>query len=303
MEQGRWSDEPWGHDWIGLKGDVLSMKYAGDENGRFDETVYSIYETDVQEAHIRLMYRWAQLGYIAPDAATYDYNGIFGTGDFLVFTQPLKGNGIKSTEMYAANKVAGVPDFECTEITMQDLYKVTCQAGGSMFAIPKSSKKKDAAMQYLNLMHSDPVLVNLMLFGREGVNYYKVNETQVELAADANWYGLHGGAWTVGDTALQYVLTTEKPDKNLLLQEYGNDAPKTASYGFRFNKKPVADIVDAVEAVVEEYRIPLMVGAVDPDDPVKGLEAFRKALKDAGIDELKREVEDQYEIWTIETKK
>lgn len=303
MEQGRWSDEPWGHDWIGLKGDVLSMKYAGDENGRFDETVYSIYETDVQEAHIRLMYRWAQLGYIAPDAATYDYNGIFGTGDFLVFTQPLKGNGIKSTEMYAANKAAGVPDFECTEITMQDLYKVTCQAGGSMFAIPKSSKKKDAAMQYLNLMHSDPVLVNLMLFGREGVNYYKVNETQVELAADANWYGLHGGAWTVGDTALQYVLTTEKPDKNLLLQEYGNDAPKTASYGFRFNKKPVADIVDAVEAVVEEYRIPLMVGAVDPDDPVKGLEAFRKALKDAGIDELKREVEDQYEIWTIETKK
>ncbi|MBP5726107.1 MAG: extracellular solute-binding protein, partial [Clostridia bacterium] len=75
MEQGRWSDEPWGHDWIGLRGDVLSMKYASDENGRFDETVYSIYETDVQEAHIRLMYRWAQLGYIAPDAATYDYNG------------------------------------------------------------------------------------------------------------------------------------------------------------------------------------------------------------------------------------
>ena len=158
-------------------------------------------------------------------------------------------------------------------------------------------------MQYLNLMHSDATLVNLMLFGQEGVNYIKVNDTQVELIGGANWYGLHGGAWTVGDTALQYVLTTEKPDKNLLLQEYGNDAPKTASYGFRFNKKPVADIVDAVEAVVEEYRIPLMVGAVDPDDPVKGLEAFRKALKEAGIDELKREVEDQYEIWTIETKK
>ena len=28
MEQGRWSDEPWGHDWIGLPGDVLSMKFA-----------------------------------------------------------------------------------------------------------------------------------------------------------------------------------------------------------------------------------------------------------------------------------
>ena len=303
MEQGRWSDEPWGHDWIGLKGDVLSMKYASDENGKYDETVYSIYETEIQEAHIRLMYRWAQLGYIAPDAATYDYNGIFGRGDFLVFTQPLKGNGIKAAEMYAANKAAGVPDFEYTEIMLQDCYKVTCQAGGSMFAIPKSCRKKDVAMQYLNLMHSDPVLVNLMLFGREGVNYRKVNDTQVELAEGANWYGLHGGAWTVGDIALQYVLTTEKPDKNILLQEYGHDAPKTASYGFRFNKKPVRETVDAVEAVVEQFRLPLMVGAVDPDDPERGLAAFRQALKAAGIDELKREVEDQYEIWIIETKK
>ena len=88
MEKGRWSDEPWGHEWIGLEEDVLSMKYAKDENGDFDETVYSIYETPEQEEHIRLMYKWAQAGYIAPDAATYDYNKIFGTGDFLVFTQP-----------------------------------------------------------------------------------------------------------------------------------------------------------------------------------------------------------------------
>ncbi len=303
MEQGRWSDEPWNHDWIGIRGDALSMKYAMDEDGTFDETVYSIYETEEQETHIRLMHRWAQLGYIAPDADTYDYNRIFGTGDFLVFTQPLKGNGIKAGEMYAANKAAYVPEFECTEITLQDRYKVTCQAGGSMFAIPKSSRKKDIAMQYLNLMHSDATLVNLMLFGREGVNYNMVSDTQVELTEDANWYGMHGGAWTVGDISLQYVLKTENPDKNILLQEYSDGAPKTASFGFRFNKKPVSEIVKAVESVVEKFQIPLMVGAADPDDPEKGIEAFRNALKEAGIEELKKEVEDQYETWKIETKK
>ena len=46
-----------------------------------------------------------------------------------------------------------------------------------------------------------------------------------------------------------------------------------------------------------------MVGAVDPDDPEKGLEAFRKALKDAGIDALKEEVEAQYDTWRTLTKK
>ena len=302
MEKDRWADEPWGHEWIGLEEDVLSMKFAKDENGKYDETVYSIYEEPEQEEHIRLMYKWAQLGYISPDSATQDYNKVFGTGDFLVFTQPLKGNNFKSIEMYGANKSADVPDFECTEIVMQPKYKVTCQAGGSMFAIPKSSKKKDVAMQYLNLMHSDPKLVNLMLFGEEGVNYTKVNDTQVDLIESANWYGMHGGAWTVGNTKLQYVLTTEDPEKNAKLQEYALDAPMTASYGFRFDKKK-AETLDAVEEVVKKFARPLMVGAVDPDDPELGLKAFAEALHEAGIDALKAEVERQYEEWKIANNK
>ena len=298
MEKDRWSDEPWGHEWIGLEEDVLSMKFAKDENGNYDETVYSIYETQEQEDHIRLMYKWAQAGYIDPEAATYDYNKVFGTGRFLVFTQPLKGNNIKSVEMYAANKAPDAEDFECTEIILQDKYKVTCQAGGSMFAIGSSRKvrHKDIAMKYLNLMHSDATLVNLMLFGVEGVNYVRVNDQQVELT-DKNWYGLHGGAWTVGNTKLQYVLTSEDPEKNALLQSYADDAPKTASYGFRFDKSKDPDTLNAVTEVVKKYAVPLMVGAVDPDDAELGLEAFRKELRDAGIDTLKQEVEEQYASW------
>ena len=295
---GRWVDEPWINDWSGLTQNALAMKMAVGEDGKFDETVYSIYETPEQEAHIRLMYAWAQKGYIAPDAATYNYNEIFGTGDFLVFTQPLKGNNIKAVEMYTANHPDDLPPFECVEIILQDKYKVTTQAGGSMFAIPMSAKYKEKAMQYLNLMHSDETLVNLMLFGREGVNYNKVNDRQVEKIDDAHWwYGLHGGAWTVGNTKLQYVLTDEDPDKNALLQEFAVGAPKTASYGFRFDKTKAPKLVDAVKDAAAKFARPLMVGAVDPDDPELGLEAFRKALKDAGIDELKTEVERQYNEW------
>lgn len=298
MEKDRWSDEPWIHEWISIEGDALDMKMAADENGEFDETVYSIYETDEQEAHIRLMHKWMEAGYICPEAADpdYNYNQAFGTGNFLVFTQPLKGNNIKSVEMYGANKAPDVPDFELTEIVMQEKYLVTNQAGGSMFAIPKTGKAK-TAMKYLNLMHSDPTLVNLMLYGKEGVNYRKVNDQQVELIEEANWYGMHGGAWTVGNTKLQYVLTSEDPEKNALLQSYADGAPKTASYGFRLDRSKCQDLLDSVAEAVKKYERGLMVGAVDPDDPELGLEAFRKALKDAGIDELKAEVEAQYATW------
>lgn len=294
-QAGRWPDEPWCPDWAGMGTNSVAMKMAAGEDGTFDETVYSIFETPEQEEHIRLMYDWGQKGFIDPDAAltSFDYNGTFGRGDFLAFAQPLKGNGIKAAEMYAANATA---EFECVEITMQPKYVVTTHAGGSMFAIPVTSENPEKAMQYLNLMHSDATLVNLMLFGAEGVNYTKVNDQQVELT-DQNWYGVHGGAWTVGNTKLQYVLTTEDPEKNALLQSYADDAVATASLGFRFVKDNVADQIAAVDAVVSELAQPMMCGQVDPDDPDLGIEALKAALNEAGMPDIIAEVEAQYAEW------
>ena len=241
------------------------------------------------------MYSWGQKGYISPDAAltSFDYNGTFGRGDFLVFSQPLKGNGIKAAEMVAANATA---QFECVEITMQPKYVVTTHAGGSMFGIPVTSRNPEAAMKYLNLMHSDATLVNLMLFGAEGVNYNKVNDQQVELT-DQNWYGVHGGAWTVGNTKLQLVLTSEDPQKNELLQSYADDAVATASLGFRFVKDAVADQIAAVDAVISEMANPLMCGQVDPDDPSQGIGALQVALEEAGMNDILVEIQAQYDAW------
>ena len=294
-QNGRWADEPWCPDWAGMINNSVAMKMAQGEDGKFDETVYSIFETPEQEEHIRLMYDWGQKGYIDPDAAltSFDYNGTFGRGDFLAFSQPLKGNGIKAVEMYQANATA---EFECVEITMQPKYVVTTHAGGSMFGIPVTSQNPEAAMKYLNLMHSDATLVNLMLFGAEGVNYEKVDENTVKLT-DQNWYGVHGGAWTVGNTKLQYVTEGEDPQKNELLQSYADDAIPTASLGFRFVKDNVADQIAAVDAVVTELANPLMCGQVDPDDAAQGIEALKAQLNDAGMPDIIAEVEAQYAEW------
>ncbi|MBR2663668.1 MAG: extracellular solute-binding protein [Clostridia bacterium] len=295
-QAGRWPDEPWCPDWAGMGTNSIAMKMAKQENGEFDETIYSIFATPEQEEHIRLMYDWGSKGYISPDAAltSFDYNGTFGRGDFLAYALPLKGNGIKSAEMYQANATA---EFECVEITLQPKYVVTTHAGGSMFAIPVTCKNPEAAMKYLNLMHSDKTLVNLMLFGAEGQNYNKIDENTVEVISDANWYGVHGGAWTVGNTLLQYVTKGEDPNKNALLQSYADDAIATASLGFRFVKDNVADQIAAVDAVVSEMANPLMCGQVDPDDPQLGIEALKAALTDAGMDEIIAEVQTQYDAW------
>ena len=296
---GRWADEPWINDWSGLENNAVAMKMAMREDGTFDQTVYSIFETPEQEAHIRLMYDWAQKGYIDPETIHYTDEGhaIFGRGDFLVYTQPLKGNNIKAVEMYTQHHHEGDEPWECGEIVLQPKYIVTAHTAGSMFSIPITTGNPDKAMQFLNLMHSDPVLVNLMLFGVEGVNYTRVNSTQVELVPDAAWYSVHAGAWTVGDVTLQYVLTGEDPEKNAKLISYADDVPETACLGFRFNRRKLKAESEAVSAVVKEYFNPLMCGLVDPDDPERGIRAAVAALKEAGIDVLVQEAEKQYNAW------
>ncbi len=295
-QNGRWADEPWCPDWCGLEGNAIAMKMAMGEDGSFDETIYNIFATPEQEEHIRLMYRWGQSGYISPDAALtgFDYNGAFGRGDFLAYALPLKGNGIKAAEMVQAYATA---EFECVEITMQPKYIVTSQAGGSMFAIPITCQNPEAAMKYLNLMHSDRTLVNLMLLGVEGENYTRIDENTAQIKADANWYDVHGGARTVVNPLLQYVIEGENPNRNTLLQSWLKDAAATASLGFRFVPDAVADQIAAVNRIVSEMANPLMCGQVDPDDPSLGIEALKAALQENGINEIISEIQAQYDAW------
>ena len=297
---GRWVDEPWINDWSGLSQNALAMRMAENEDGEFDETVYSIFETPEEEAHIRLMHDWVQKGYISPENARMDKGGaeaVFETGDFLVFTQALKGSNIKAVEMYTEKHKAEDEPFEVGEIVMQPKYIVTAHTAGSMFAIPVTENcDPDKAMEYLNLMHSDAVLVNLMLFGAEGRHYTKAGDRKVSLT-ETPWYTVHGGAWTVGDVTLQYVLENEDPEKNEKLIAYAKDAEETCCLGFRFDRRKLHEESEAVNAAVGKYADGLLCGTVDPDDPELGIEAFRAALKEAGIDRLREKAQEQFEAW------
>ncbi|MEZ4619179.1 MAG: hypothetical protein R2867_27215 [Caldilineaceae bacterium] len=65
-------------------------------------------------------------------------------------------------------------------------------------------------MKFINLMHSDSKLLNMMLFGVEGEHWELADDGRVKIV-DSAWYGAHGGAWTLGNTMLRAVSTNEDP--------------------------------------------------------------------------------------------
>ncbi|MFZ6027900.1 MAG: ABC transporter substrate-binding protein [Chloroflexota bacterium] len=288
-----WGFEPWLPSLSSsIPGNVINMLMNPDANGNFDETIYSIWETDVNKEYVALMREWYLKGWIHPDSGltTYDFHPAFNAGQFLITTQPLKGNNIKAQEMVNAS---GNADLKLLEIYGQPKINVTHHAGGSMLAIPAVSEYPVQAMKFINLMHTDSKLLNMMLFGVEGTNWEFEADGRVNIT-DSAWYGAHGGAWTLGNTMLQAVSNKEDPEKNKMLIEYSNDAVGHPSLGFRFRTEPVTAELTALQAVVDGMNQALMSGYVDPEVE---LPKYIEALEAAGLATVKAEMQKQYDAW------
>ncbi len=276
----------------GIPDDLINMKFAPDENGVFDETIVSILETDWAVDYLATMREWYTNEWIDPDAGltTFETAPVRNAGRFFIEMQPLKGDNIKAQELVNAS---GNADLRLKEIYTQPKINITVHSGGSMLGIPVVSEYPVQAMQFINLMHSDSTLLNMMLFGVEGTHWEFEADGRVNILNSA-WYGAHGGAWTLGNTLLQAVSNVEDPNKNRMLIEYSNDSIDHASLGFRFRTDPVAAELTAVTAVAEGTVRALKTGYVDPATELPNL---IEALKAAGFDTVKAEVESQYEAW------
>jgi putative aldouronate transport system substrate-binding protein len=293
LTDGRIAFQPWVPGFAaGVPGDLINMKFAPDENGVFDETIVSIMETDWAKEYTAIMRDWYTKGYIHPDAGltTFVTGDVRNAGKFFIEPQPLKGDNIKAQELVNAS---GNADLQLLEIYAQPKINITVHSGGSMLAIPVVSEHPVEAMKFINLMHSDSKLLNMMLFGVEGTHWEFEDDGRVNIL-DSSWYGAHGGAWTLGNTLLQAVSNKEDPNKNRMLIEYSNDSIDHPSLGFRFRTDPVAAELTAVTAVAEGTTRALMTGYVDPEVE---LPKFIENLKAAGFDAVRAEVEAQYEAW------
>ena len=293
LTDGSWGDEPWVPGAVSnLNGGLISMLQECDENGNFDETWYSVWETDWNREHAELMYKWMQAGYIDPDSSlsTYATTDTFNAGNFLVIPQPLKGNNIKGQELVNAS---GNPDLEVNEIYGQGKYVVTTHSGGSMLAIPVTSQDPVKAMQYINLMHTDTELLDMMLYGVPETMWTFAEDGRVEIL-DPQWYSAHGGAWTMGNTVIQDVTTIEDPEKNKLLQEYSEDAIPHPTLGFRYVcPTELESQWAAVNNVQDANNRALLTGAVDPAT----IPSYVEQLNAAGLQDIKADIEAQYAEW------
>ena len=276
----------------GVPENLINMKFAPDANGDWDETIVSPMETDWAKEHLGIMREWYEKEWIHPDVGlgTFEDRPIFNTGKFLFNPQPLICCNLYGQELMNAS---GNDDLRIFEFYGQPYINITTHAGGSMLAIPTFSEYPVQAMKYINLMHTDSKLVNMMLFGVEGTHWEFEDDGRVDII-DSAWYGAHPGPWTIGSQMIQAVSNKEDPEKNRLLVESSMNSLDHPSLGFRFRTEPVAAELTAVNAVYDGTNDALFTGYVDPEEV---LPTYIAELKAAGLDTVLAEVESQYAAW------
>jgi putative aldouronate transport system substrate-binding protein len=253
-----------------------------------DRTMKHIWEMPLQIENAKARKRFMDLGYIPKEAATDNLRASDHVllGDFFVIEMATKPEKGKSTELSAAtgNKVS-FDEAEWTPYTAVSLH-----AGGSMLAIPTTSGDSARAMMFINLLHTDPEVANLLVWGLEGIHHKHVGETEqgvkiVEALPDNAWTSA-SLPWTLGSVFIHWLGSNESPKKHELFQLTKTQSAPHVTLGYRFSKK--ADYqaqYGVLSNVMVQYDKMLQVGAVEDFDST--YKEFMDKLKAAGIDEVK----------------
>jgi len=258
--------------------------------------VVNLFETDYYRDFVSTMRKWYLEGLIMQDAVanTENVGTMMGAGTAFGGFMNLKPYfEVQETTNYG------------TPIVVSEIlpaFSATSNVNMATWCIAASTKYPVESMKLLNLMYSDPVLVNLMIYGIEDVHYRVLGEAANNqkmigypegIDATNTTYRPSGG-WLWPNQFIGNVWEGNPPDYWQVTKEFNENAIKSSAFGFVWDASEVKNQVTACTNVMNKYHKALMCGAVDPEET---LPKFNKELKDAGIDDIVRSKQEQLDAW------
>lgn len=271
----------------------------GDDNGvlmnrgQDDLNVVDLYETEEYAAYCAKIREWFEKGYIPADALTTPDGGstMIKNGTLFSLCANLKPG--------YAEENAVTTGYDLVQSDFVQPFATTGTVTSLVWTLPITCENPDKAMEVLSLMYTDPAFTNLIDWGIEGKHYVKV-EGQDNMITypegvtyDNTGWDLNSG-WIFGNQLSTYIWEGNSPDLYKNLDTFNKSAVNSKALGFQFDSAPVKTAVAAVTNVINEYRLSLEYGVVDP---AENLPKFITALKDAGMDNIIAEKQRQLDAW------
>ena len=282
----------WGWDTLG--DDATSLGVLMDFGSELN--VVNLYETDFYREFVTRTRRWYQDGVIMQDALSNTET----TGTMMRSGAAFGGlANLKPGYEVQETRNNGIP-ICIAEIV--PAYTTTADSQLATWAITSGCKNPVAAMKLMNVLYTDPDVVNLLIYGIEGTHYVAVGEANGDQkmidypeGIDAGNTGYNpGGGWLWCNQTVGHVWNGNPPDYWEVQTEFNNTAIRSQAFGFTFDSANVRNQVSACTNVVGKYHQALMCGTLDPETT---LPVFIRELKDAGVDDIVAEKQAQLDAW------
>lgn len=250
-----------------------------------DLKIVNIFETPELKDALNTMHRYYKAGYISAEAATTpSTDDLFKSGKWFTdraATVPFADNLWTATYGYP------VISKEASQSTVYNWSVM-----GSLQAISANSKYPEKAMEFLNLLNTDPYLRNLVDSGIEGVHYEKVSENMMRNLDEAKNYDMP--TFSLGNVLITYLNEGDPENKWDEYETFNSNSKNSPILGFNFDTTSVATELASVQNVKAEFWSALMTGTVNPDEYLpKAIEKF----KAAGLDKIIAEAQRQLDEW------
>ncbi len=249
------------------------------------ETAVNLLETDEAMETFKVMRDFYEKGYVPSDAASSTDPWPYNVENWFV--------RIEGYNPYAEllwERDAGYP------VKVQPLTEPIINnesVTGSLMAISSTSKHPEEAMEFLNLLNTDPFARNLVNYGIEGEHYEKNEDGKiVNLPARGERYSMP--QYALGNHFILDLFENDPDDKWEAFQEFNDSGVRSPSLGFHFDPSQVRTEIANVSNVASEFMPPIFTGSVDPEEHVPmAIERFNEAGLQTVIDEVQK----QYDEW------
>lgn len=251
-------------------------------------------ETDEFRQGAELVRAWLQAGYSPNDPAT------LGSGD------EAWAAGLFAMRVSDIVKPGGNAEVEArwgvpvASRAIAEPLLTTGSVTSTLNGVSSVSANRELAVQFLELVNTDPVFYNTLCKGVQGVHWDWADEAQqlIKPAGDAASFGDTGYApntdWMYGNVFNSYYTDPTQVGAWPETAELNRGARPSPVLGFTFDRASVDTEVASVAAVVDEFANPIRGGFVDP---ATAIPALNEALRAAGIGAIRDEMQRQVDEW------
>lgn len=164
--------------------------------------------------------------------------------------------------------------------------------------VSSTSDVSESALGFLNLTFTDKDVVNLLIYGLEGRDYIKNDDSSVSypegLDPSTVPYTAQLACGTLGNFFIMYPMAGTSVESLEWELEQNKNAKTSIAMGFTFDSSSVKTEYTAVTNVIDQFLPGLICGSINPESEIP---IFLERLEEAGLGTIIAEKQDQLDEW------